>query len=118
MVKNSRICGVIVLKHEFDEKHQLKVGNMLSTFYSLQSRGLCLMIILPTTFVFDAQLIHDVNFSLDNDVDIVKTEVFMEWSSAQTFPKTECSPLLLWRRPARDMSSRWWNSFVTSLLCS
>ena len=41
MVKNSRICGVIVLKHEFNEKHQLKVCNMLATF------------------------------SLDNDVDIV-----------------------------------------------
>ena len=52
-----------------DEKHQLKVGNMLATFNSLQRPML------------DAKLIHDVNFSLDNDVDIVKTEVFMEFSA-------------------------------------
>ena len=68
MVKNSRICGVIVLKHEF-EKHQLKVGNMLATFNSLQRP---LLDDNPANdLVFDAQLIHEVNFSLDNDVDIV-----------------------------------------------
>ena len=69
MVKNSRICGVIVLKPEFDEKHQLKVGNMLATFNSLQRP---LLDDNPANdLVFDAQLIHEVNFSLDNDVDIV-----------------------------------------------
>ena len=77
MVKNSRICGVIVLKHEF-EKHQLKVGNMLATFNSLQRP---LLDDNPANdLVFDAQLIHEVNFSLDNDVDIVKAEGFVEFS--------------------------------------
>ena len=65
LVKNSRICGVIVLKHEF-EKHQLKVGNMLATFNSLQRP---LLDDNPANdHVFDAQLIHDVNFSIDYDV--------------------------------------------------
>ena len=79
MVKNSRICGVIVLKPEFDEKHQLKVGKMLATFDSLQRP---LLDDNPVKdLVFDAQLIYDVNLSLDNDVDIIKAEVFMEFSA-------------------------------------
>ena len=55
MVKNSRICGVIVLKPEFDEKHQLKVV-VVNTFVTFASSQL---------FVSDVQQIYDAISGLD-----------------------------------------------------
>ena len=61
------------MKHEFDEKHQLNVVNMLKTFNSLQRPQL-------DDNPANDLLISDVKCSLDNYVDSVKAEGFMEFS--------------------------------------
>ena len=93
------------MKHEFDEKHQLNVVNMLKTFNSLQRPQL-------DDNPANDLLISDVKCSLDNHVDNV-SRLRYSWSSAQAFPFTECSQVLLWKMPAWGMNSSCWNSLMT-----